>query len=61
MNDKAVVESPDGLLTDKHMDAVRMLLAFHYPHLMGLQSSLLSQSKKGFTPITVSGGFMPDG
>ena len=43
MGDKAVVESPDGMLTDKHMDAVRTLLASQYAHLLGLQSSLLCQ------------------
>ena len=61
MNDKALVEIPDGMLTDKHMDAVRMLLASQYPHLLGLQSLLLCQSKEGFTPITAFGGFMLDG
>ena len=45
MDNKAVVESPDGTLTDKHMDAVRILL---YPHLLGLQSSLLCRHKDGF-------------
>ena len=61
MDDKAVVESPDGNLTDKHMDAVRTLLASQYSHLLGLQSSLLCQREGGFIPITASGGFMPEG
>ena len=61
MNDKAVVESPDGMLTDKHMDEVRTLLASQYTHLMGLQSSLLCQREDGFIPIAASGGFMPEG
>ena len=61
MDDKVVVESPDGMLTDKHMDAVRILLASQYPHMLGLQSSLLCQRKDGFSPIAVSGGFMSEG
>ena len=61
MNDKVVLESLDGMLTDKHMDAVSRLLSSQYPRLLGLQSSLLSQSKEGFTPIKFSGGFMPEG
>lgn len=46
MYNKAVVENPDGMLTDKQMDAVRMLLASQYPHLLGLQSSLLCQRRE---------------
>ena len=61
MDDKAVVESPDGMLTDKHMDAVKTLLASQYSHLLGLQSSLLCQCEGEFIPITASGGFMPEG
>ena len=62
MDDKVVVESPDGMLTDKHnMDAVRILLASQYPHMLGLQSSLLCQRKDGFSPIAVSRGFMSEG
>ena len=61
MRDKDVLESPDGMLTDRHMDAVRKLLASQYPHLQGLQSSLLCQTETGFNPIDVSGGFMPEG
>ena len=61
MNDKVVLESLDGMLTDKHMDAVSELLSSQYPRLLGLQSSLLSQSKEGFTLTKFSGGFMPEG
>ena len=61
MDDKAVTESPDGMLTDKRIDAVRTLLASQYAHLLGLQSSLLCQRQGGFTPIAASGGFMPEG
>ena len=34
INDKVVLESPDGMLTDKHMDAVSRLLSSHYPRAL---------------------------
>ena len=59
--DKAVLESPDGMLTDKHIDAASKLLAAQFPHLQGLQSSLTCQTTDDFTPVDISGGFMPEG
>ena len=61
MRDKAVLESPNGMLTDKHMDAASKLLSTQFPHMQGLQSSLRYQTAGGLTPITFSGGFVPEG
>ena len=49
-----MLESPEGILTDKHMDAASQLLASQFPHLQCLQSSLISQSRHGFNPVDVS-------
>lgn len=61
MTDKAVLESPDGMLTDKHVDAASKLLAAQFPNLQGLRSSLQCQSIDGFPPIEFCGGFVPKG
>ena len=63
MSDKAVLESPDGimLMTDKHVDVASKLLFTQFPHLQGLQSSPRYQPAGGLTPITFSGGFVPEG
>ena len=59
MRDKAVLESPNGMLTDKHMDAASKLLSTQFPHMqLGLQSSLRYQTAGGLTPITFS---VPEG
>ena len=56
--DKAVVRR--GKLCDRHMYAAQKLLAAQFPHLQGLQSTLLSQTS--FTSLQESaGGFMPEG
>ena len=61
LKEKLVLESPDGMLTDKHMDAANRLLRSQFPHLQGLQSSLISQSRNGFNPVEVSDECMPKG
>ena len=61
MKDKVVLESQDGMLTDKHMDAASKLLAAQFPRLQGLQSTLKYQTARGLTPINFSGGFVPEG
>ena len=61
MRDKAVLETHKGMLTDKHMDAASKLLSAQFPHMKGLQSSLRYQTAGGLTPITFSGGFVPEG
>ena len=48
-----------GLLCDRHMYAANKLLARQYPHLDGLNSTLLSQSPTGFPQLELSGGYMP--
>ena len=61
MEDKAVLESPKGMLTDKHMDAASQLLAIHFPHIQGLQSYLKYQSSSRLISLSFGGGFMPEG
>ena len=61
LKEKLVLESPDGMLTDRHMDAVNRLLRSQFPHFQGLQSSLISQSRNGFNPVEVSGECVPKG
>ena len=62
VGDKAVLESPNVMLTDKHMDAASKLLSAQFPHMQGLQSSLRYQTAGGLTGlITFSGGFVPEG
>lgn len=61
LKEKLVLESPDGMLTDKHMDAVSRLLRSQFPHFQGLQSSLISQSRNGFNPVEVSDECGPKG
>ena len=51
-----MLESPDGTLTDKHVDAASQLLRSQYPHLQG---SLISQSRYGFNPFEVSNDNVP--
>ena len=58
---KSVLESPDGMLMDKHVDVASRLLRSQFPHLQGLQSSLISQSRYGFNPVEVSGDSVPKG
>ena len=53
--DKDVIESTEGLLSDKHMLAANEIFANQFPSLQGLQSTLLGQSD-GFVPISVDGG-----
>ena len=48
-----------GKLCDRHMHAANKLLAAQFPHLQGLQSTLLSQTS--FTSIQESGGYMSEG
>ena len=61
MREKIVLESPDGMLTDKHVDAANHLLRSQFPHLQSLQSSLMSQSRSGFNPVEVSSDSVPKG
>ena len=49
----------NGKLCDRHMNAANKLLAVQFPHLQGLQSTLLSQTS--FTSIQESGGYMSEG
>ena len=53
--DKDVIESTEGLLSDKHMLAANEIFANQFPSLQGLQSTLLCQSD-GFVPISIDGG-----
>ena len=48
-----------GLLTDRHMTAVNLLLSKQFPHLQGLQNTILSQTQ--FSPIQESGRFIAEG
>lgn len=48
-----------GKLCDRHMHAANKLLAAQFPHLQGLQSTLLSQTS--FTSIQESGGYISEG
>ena len=48
-----------GLLTDRHMTAANLLLSKQFPHLQGLQNTILSQTQ--FSPIQESGGFIAEG
>ena len=44
-----------------YMDAASRLLRSQFPHLQGLQSSLISQSRNGFNPVEVSQDCVPKG
>lgn len=57
IRDKRVIQN--GKLGDRIMFAANKLLQAQFPHLQGLQSTLLSQTS--FTPIDKSGGFIPEG
>ena len=48
-------------LTDKHKHAAQTLLQDQFPHLQGLQSTLLSQKKENVVSIYESGGFLAEG
>ncbi len=50
--DKAIIEK-GGLLTDQHVHTARKVLAEQFPHLQGLQSTLLVQT--GSLPLCLSG------
>ena len=43
-----------GWLSDQHLNAANQPLSKQFPHLQGLQNTLLSQNG-GFTPITSDG------
>ena len=58
VRDKVVLKK-NGKLCDRHMHAANKLLAVQFPHLQGLQSTLLSQTS--FTSIQESGGYMSEG
>ena len=51
MFDREVLLSPDGLLSDKHIDAASDLLVRQFSGIQGLQSSLKQLSRRGFNPI----------
>lgn len=48
-------------LTDKHMHAAQTLLKVQFPHLQGLQTTLLSQRKENIVSISENGGFLVEG
>ena len=48
-------------LTDKHMDAAQKLMQDQFPHLQGLQSTLLSQKRDSIVSVSESGGFLAEG
>ena len=54
-NDRIVIQK-NGLLNDKHMHAVHKLLRKQFPHINGLQSTLLSQ-KCGFSSVSSDGKY----
>ena len=49
----------NGKLFDGHMHAANKLFAVRFPHLQGLQSTLLPQTS--FTSIQESGGYVSEG
>ena len=57
--DKVIIER-GRKLTDRHMEAAHKVLAEQFPHLQGLQSTLLAQTG-GFTPVSECSGFIPEG
>ena len=61
IRDKAVLQSPDGMLSDKHMDAANELLANQFPHLQGLQYPLKYKAASGLIPVHFSTGPTPEG
>ena len=50
LSDKKILMS-GKYLSDKHMQAANLLLKKEFPHLQGLQTTLLSQTEEGFTHI----------
>ena len=44
VEDKHIIRDPDGMLTDAIMHAANKLLAVQFPHLQGLQTTLLSKN-----------------
>ena len=58
-DDKYAVESGE-MLTDKHIQAVQILLTKQFPNLDGLQSPLLVQNGS-FQPLESNGGYTPEG
>ena len=58
-SDKAIIERGREL-TDRHMEAAHKVLAEQFPHLQGLQSTLLAQTGS-FTPVSECSGFIPEG
>ena len=58
-SDKAIIERGREL-TDRHMEAAHKVLAEQFPHLQGLQSTLLAQTGS-VTPVSECSGFIPEG
>ena len=58
-SDKSIIERGREL-TDRHMEAAHKVLAEQFPHLQGLQSTLLAQTGS-FTPVSECSGFIPEG
>ena len=48
-------------LIDRHMDAAQKSMRDRFPHLQGLQTTLLSQKRDGIASISESGGFLAEG
>ena len=48
-------------LIDRHMYAAQKLMRDQFPHLQGLQTTLLSQKRDAVVSISESGGFLAEG
>ena len=60
--DKECIESNEGMLTDKHINAASKVLAEQFPGVQGFQSTLLCQ-KEQFSPISTesNAGYVAEG